>query len=82
MTVDDVYTTLHELQSANTDDLKFFDKFPWGKICYNHLIEILIGLDMERKFKDRPGRKDDKSPSQYNILGCPWILQVSFDKFA
>ena len=115
VTVDDVYTTLHELQSANTDDrvklafvylltgfllardsktaiptwifsfaddLKFFDKFPWGKICYNHLIEILTGLDMEGKFKDRPGRKDDKSPSQYNILCCPWILQVSFDKLA
>ena len=100
--MDDVYTILHELQSANTDDrvklafvylltgfllarnsktaiptwifsfaddLKFFDKFPWGNICYNHLIEILTGLDMEGKFKDRAERKDDKSPSQYNILG-------------
>ena len=78
----DPKTTIPPWIFSFADDLKFFDNYPWGKICYNHLIEILIGIDMEEKFKYRAGRKDDESPSQYIILGCPWILQVSFDKFA
>ena len=78
----DPKTTIPPWIFSFADDLKFFDNYPWGKICYNHLIEILIGIDMEEKFKYRAGRKDDKCPSQYNILGCPRILKVSCDKFA
>lgn len=56
------------------DELSVFDRYHWGRLYYNKIIEYITRNDMKKWYEN----SDKTALMKWNFYGCPWIFQVSF----
>ena len=63
---------------ALADNLKAFNKYPWGEICYER---TLFGLqraleNQVSKYQDKKKAKEEATVEAYSLVGFPYAFQV------
>ena len=57
-------------------DLELFDSFPWGKLCFELIIDYL-SIDMNVKYQERQ-KKKKTAEEKYNFYGFAHLFQVRY----